>query len=413
MTVEQPTIVEGAPSRSGPLHALRDRPAATAAALAAFSCLLVPGGLLSKGWPGDVVYYSHIGDRILHGQVPYHDFYLEYPPGAIPVFSFPSLVSQHHYVLVFRLLMTLFAAVTAATAVAIAARSGAGRETVSRVALSLGLAPLVLGPLFLNRYDLFPAMLVTLGLLALLSDRPRLAFGILGFAIAAKIYAVALLPVAAVHVYRRAGRRALVESAAVLAGVVLVVALPFAAVAFGGLGYSFYIQTTRHLQVESLGAQLLVALDHLGLYRAHAIEGAPGSRDLAGGLANGVGVLSSIVEAAACLLVGWWYARGPATPRRLLLACATALAAFVALGKVLSPQYVLWLIPVVALVGGLVGAWALGLLFAAVLATQVLFYDSDGVAQLAAVSWAVLARDLVLVGLFVLLARALTRPESA
>jgi hypothetical protein len=305
----------------------------------------------------------------------------------------------------------LFAAVAAAAGVAVGARSGAGRGTLSRIALALGLAPLVLGPLFLNRYDIFAAMLVTLALLALVAERPRLAFAILGYAIAAKIYAAALLPVAAVHVYRRAGPRALAAAAAVLVAVLLVVSLPFAAVGFGGLGYSFYIQTTRHLQVESLGAQLLVALDHLGLYSAHAIEGAPGSRDLAGSVANVVGVLSSVVEAVACLLVGWWYARGPVSSRRVVLACATALAAFVAFGKVLSPQYVVWLIAVVPLVIGVVGAWALGLLFVSVLATQLLFYDSDQVAGLAGVSWAVLGRDLVLVGLFVLLARALRHTE--
>jgi len=398
-------------SRSRALRLIRDRPAAAAAALAVASCLLAPGGLVSAGWSGDVVYYSHVGERIVHGQIPYHDFYLEYPPGAIPVFALPALVSQHHYVFVFRLLMVLCAALAAAVGVMAMERSGAPPAAVSRAAVALGLAPLVLGPLFLNRYDLWPALLVTLSLFALLSDRARVAFALLGLAVATKVYAVALVPVAAVHVYRRRGGRELAVAFGVFAAVGLAVTLPFAAVGFGGLGYSFYIQATRHLQVESLGAQLLVALDHLGLYQAHAIEGAPGSRDLAGTSADTVGVLSSIVEVAVCLLVALWYARGPTTSRRLLLASAAALAAFVALGKVLSPQYVVWLIPVVPLVSGAVGVWALGLLGAAVLATQMLFYDSDGVAQLTSVSWIVLARDLVLVGLVVLLSRALVRPQ--
>jgi Glycosyltransferase family 87 len=382
-----------------------------AAACAVGSCLVTPGGLLVKGWPGDVIYYSKIGARIVHGLIPYHDFYLEYPPGAVPVFALPSLVSQRHYVLVFHLLMTLFGAAAAAAGVVAVRRSGAGQTTVTRAAVALGLGPLVLGPLFLNRYDVWPALLVVLGLVALLTERHRWAFGLLGLAIVSKIYAVALLPVAAVHVYRRRGRRELVAAFGVLSAVGLATGLPFVAVGFGGIGYSFYIQTTRHLQVESLGAQLLVALDHLGLYHAHPIEGAPGSRDLAGTVADAVGVLSSLVEGVACLLVGVWYARRPDSPRRLLLACATALAAFVALGKVLSPQYVVWLLPVVPLVAGAVGSWALGLLGVAALGTQLLFYDSDRVAGLAGVSWLVLVRDVVLVALFALLARALVRSE--
>lgn len=393
------------------LHLLRERPVLVAAVCAAASCLVIPGGLLVRGWPGDVIYYGKIGARIAHGQIPYHDFYLEYPPGAVPVFALPSFVSQRHYVLVFHLLMTLFGALAAAAGVVAVRRSGAGQATVARAAVALGLGPLVLGPLFLNRYDVWPALLVVLGLVALLSDRFRWAFALLGVAIVAKIYAVALLPVAAVHVFRRRGRRELLAASGVLVAVGVAFTLPFAAVGFGGLGYSFYIQATRHLQVESLGAQLLVALDHLGLYHAHAIEGAPGSRDLAGTVADVVGFLSSVVEVGTCLLVGLWYARGPFSARRLLLACAAALVAFVALGKVLSPQYVVWLIPTVPLVDGMVGLWGLGLLATAVFATQLLFYDSDGVAQLTSVSWLVLARNLVLVGLLALLARALVRPQ--
>lgn len=412
MTVAQPSIARHVgSSRSRFLRLVCDRPAAAAAALVVATCVLIPGGLVSAGWPGDVIYYGHVGERIVNGQVPYHGFYLEYPPGAVPVFALPALGPQRHYVFLFRVLMVLCAAGAAAAGVAAVERSGASRMTVVRAAVALGLAPLVLGPLFLNRYDLWPALLVSLALLALVSNRARVAFGLLGLAVATKIYAVALVPVAAVHVYRHRGRRELVVAAAAFVAVGLAVTLPFAVVGFGGLGYSFYIQATRHLQVESLGAQVLVALDHLGLYHAQAIEGAPGSRDLAGRSADVVGVLSSVVEVVACLLVAFWYSRGPATPRRLLLACAAALAAFVALGKVLSPQYVVWLIPVVPLVAGAVGAWALGFLALAVLATQLLFYDSDGVASLTSVSWLVLARNLVLVGLVVLLSRALVRSE--
>jgi Glycosyltransferase family 87 len=411
VTVEPQTVVEGAAARSGRRHLLRGHPAAAAAALTALSCLVAAGGLLNHHWPGDVIYYSQIGQRIAHGQIPYHDFYLEYPPGAIPVFALPSLISQYHYVLVFRLLMTLCGALAAAAGVAAVARSGAGERTVGRAAVALGLGPLALGPLFLNRYDVWPALLVSLGLLALLSDRTRWAFGLLGLAIVAKIYAIALLPVAAVHVYRRQGRRELVVSLGVLAAVGLVLTLPFAAVGFGGLGFSFYIQATRHLQVESLGAQILVALDHLGLYHARPFVGQPGSRDLAGLTADAVGVLSSVVEIAAVLLLGVAYARGPANARRLLLGAAAALVAFAALGKVLSPQYLVWLLPVVPLVEGMAGAWALGLLGVAVVGTQLLFYDSDGVASLTSVSWGVLARDIVLVALLGVLARALVRSE--
>jgi hypothetical protein len=71
---------------------------------------------------------------------------------------------------------------------------------------------------------------------------------------------------------------------------------------------------------------------------------------------------------------------------------------------VLSPQYLLWLIPLVPLVRGMRGVAATTVLTAACVATQIWFparyfsYADDF--QLA---WVVLARDVLLVALFLLL----------
>ena len=85
-----------------------------------------------------------------------------------------------------------------------------------------------------------------------------------------------------------------------------------------------------------------------------------------------------------------------------------------ALGKVLSPQFLIWLVPAVALVGGVRGVRAGGVFAAALVLTQLWFpsryWDlarelDGGVAAL------VLGRDLVLVALLVVLVS--TRPEAA
>ncbi len=81
------------------------------------------------------------------------------------------------------------------------------------------------------------------------------------------------------------------------------------------------------------------------------------------------------------------------------------MCAFVAFDKVLSPQYLLWLIPLVPLVRGARGAAATGLLTAAFVLTQVWFperyFDYALHFHLAGV---VLLRDLVLVALLAVLA---------
>ena len=39
----------------------------------------------------DTVEYHRYGNAMLHGHVPYRDFGVEYPPGALPVFAAPAI----------------------------------------------------------------------------------------------------------------------------------------------------------------------------------------------------------------------------------------------------------------------------------------------------------------------------------
>ena len=83
------------------------------------------------------------------------------------------------------------------------------------------------------------------------------------------------------------------------------------------------------------------------------------------------------------------------------------MCAFVAFGKVLSPQFLIWLIPAVPLVRGRRGLWASALLLVALVLTQIWFpfrYFRLSLDFEAGLSWVLLGRDLVLVALAVLLA---------
>jgi hypothetical protein len=87
----------------------------------------------------------------------------------------------------------------------------------------------------------------------------------------------------------------------------------------------------------------------------------------------------------------------------------------VAFGKVLSPQFLIWLIPVVPLVAGRRGLIATLLLAAALVVTQLWFpyrYWELVLHFGALESWLVLIRDLVLVALFAYLARGLVERNA-
>jgi len=124
-----------------------------------------------------------------------------------------------------------------------------------------------------------------------------------------------------------------------------------------------------------------------------------GSQNLAG--EGTLATATAVVQVAALLALWAWSVR---RPDELVRASAACVAVFIAFGKVLSPQFLVWLIPLVPLVRGRRGAVATLLLAAAFLLTQVWFprhywdYANHG-----ARAWAVLARDLVLVALAVVL----------
>jgi hypothetical protein len=267
-------------------------------------------------------------------------------------------------------------------------------------------APALMGPVFLNRYDPLTALLTALGLVVLLRRRDRLGGGILGAATAMKIYPAVCAAIAAWRVRDRAGAAV----AYLAAGAVLT--LPFFALAPGGVGFSLWTQAKRHLQIESLGSSLLLLLDKAGLYDARWIPGNPGSIDLGGGVADAVGVLSTLVSLALVALVLLAWHRAPKTDAAFVTAWAAALVAFTVFGKVLSPQYLTWILPFVPLVAGRRGIYAAGTFLAALALTQPYSYGGR-LLNFDWTVWPLLARNLLLVATFALLYATLrTRPGA-
>ncbi len=380
----------------------------TAAAVGLF---LVSLTLLHWGWYQhalilDTVEYHRYGSAVMDGKVPYRDFGVEYPPGALPLFAAPA-VGKPDFTLYnreFQVLMALCgAAALASMAVALRALGASVERTVAALGF-FALAPLLLGSVILYRYDLWPAALTVGGIAGVLAGRQRLGFGALGLGIAAKAFPAVVLPAALVYVWRTRGRREALVCVGVTAAVSAVVVVPFLAIAPHGVWKSIADQASRPLQIESLGSAILLAAHHLGGL-ALTMVSSHGSQNLGGSLPDAVGTASSALLAVVLLAIWVAAARGPATPERLVRYAAASLVAFAALGKVLSPQFLIWLLPLVPLVRGRRGLVASGLLALALLLTQIWFPIRywDLVAFDAFPSWALLARDLVLVALLAVL----------
>jgi hypothetical protein len=376
--------------------------------------LTISWALLHAGFWGrdqivDTPVYERYGEAVLDGQVPYRDFDLEYPPAALPMFVLPAVAREDDYSGAFELLMW---ACAVAAIVALGLALTAVDASAARLFAAIGfvaLAPLALGSVILSRYDLWPAALTIAALAALLGRRERLGFGILGLAVAAKIYPLVLLPLALVWVARRRGTREVWIGLGCCAAVVAACFLPFLILSPGGVAHSIGQQLGRPLQIESLGASILLAADRLGLYDA-TVASSHGSQNLAGSLPDNLAALSTAFQLVAVFVVWALFARRGLGREGLLTSSAAAVTAFVAFAKVLSPQFLIWLLPLVPAVAGAGGLAAVGVLAVLLVTTQLWFpFRYWDVVALEPAVWLVLARDLLLVGLFAILLVTLSR----
>ncbi len=393
--------------------------AGRAAQAAAVGLILVTvsWGLLHVGfWDRspiiDTPVYQGYGTKILDGQIPYRDFPVEYPPAALPVFALPALAEDEHYGSAFEIVMWCCAVAALALLAATLARLGAPSMRLYAALAFAGLAPLAIGSVILTRFDLWPAALTAGALAALVGGRHRVGCGLLGLATAAKLYPGVMLPVALVWIGRRRGWREAMLGLVAFVGVVIAVFLPFFILSPGGVWESLSSQLGRPLQIESLGAAILLAAHQVGLYEPTVVS-THGSQNLDGSLPDALAAVQTALQVLALAAVWLLFARGRSDGERLLLGCASAVVAFIAFGKVLSPQFLIWLVPLVPLVGGTAGLGASVVLAAVLVVTQGWFpLNYWEVVALEPVGWLVLLRDLLLLGLFGTLVVAMRRGRA-
>lgn len=387
--------------------------AALAVALGVFllsvSWVVLHTGFYERNQIIDTPVYQRYGDAMADGQVPYRDFAVEYPPAALPVFALPSLGAEEDYRALFELLMWACAAASVVFVALGAAALGARPGRLAAAVAFAALAPLALGSVVLTRYDFWPAALTMAALAALVAGRGRLGLAALALAVAAKVYPLVLVPLALAFLWRRGGRREALGALGAFAAVLVVVVLPFALIAPSGLAESITNQLGRPLQIESLGASALLAAHQLGVYDPTVVSSS-GSQNLAGALPDALATAQTVLQALALGAVWLLFATGRTGREGFIAGSAAAVAAFVAFGKVLSPQFLVWLVPLVPLVAGRIGVAAGALFTVALVTTQLWFpYRYWDVVALESPAWLVLVRNVVLAALVVILVLAIRR----
>jgi hypothetical protein len=323
----------------------------------------------------DLPIYEEYASIMLDGHVPYRDFSLEYTPGALPMFVLPAVMfgdardahwsppndrGRRYHLAFDSLVLLLTAAMVTLTALSLdALRRGARAQAVSLAVVAS--SPLLIGHVFVERYDVWPTALTAAAVAAAVRGHYRLGGAALGLGAAAKIYPALLLPVLVIVAARHRGIREAIMSAAAAVGAAVLVFLPFAIASWSGTWATVHNQLGGGLQVETLTGSLLVMTHHvsgwLGLSPA-ALTVRPEEHGLGRDVLHTAGIeattttLNVLLVLVLCLL---WFAvaRSKNDPREdLVRYSAASVAVALVLGTVLSAQYITWLIPLVPLVAG-------------------------------------------------------------
>ncbi len=212
------------------------------------SLVFIPA--FNAGIQGDPVIYRGVANDLLKGVLPYRDRVLEYPPYSIPLFAFPRIFGVDAYFLTF--MGMAFLADWAIKMLLLLL--GIGRSTTAR-----GLLPVLCYCLavpfihffYLQRYDVWLAVICLAGVWLFSSRRYFLGGLAMALGIGLKVYpAVFVPPLLVLAVRQEKGRRFAAGLATGLLPIVLLsLALPWWRFA--------QFQGARGLQCESLYASVL------------------------------------------------------------------------------------------------------------------------------------------------------------
>ena len=282
---------------------------------------------------------------------PWRDFSVEYPPGMLPFILLPALLTENfstfHFLFGLEMELLLTLAVFFGVKTADRLQKHGGEKAL---AWSLA-ATAALGIVAVRRYDACVALATSAALFGLASRRPALAGAAWAGGVIAKGAPLVLAPFALFwHGFRRDWRGLAQCLAAAVLCLVLSGAL-YLAIAGPNYADAFAYHARRPLQFESFYGGVLILLRFFDPSLATTAYSF-GSDNIVSSYEPLLRRIASLAPGLAMIGVLFWSfwrmkrAKTEADLFAILLVGATAcFIAFSSLGKVFSPQYLVWLIP--------------------------------------------------------------------
>ena len=310
---------------------------------------------------GDPFPVYGLADKAANGLVPYRDYPVEYPPLGLVYSALPRLIggtSHDAYQNLFSIL-SIVAAIATGLAVFWLARRRWSVDNPTNVALMFTGLALAGAPLVVWRFDILPALLTVLALVAYAARRPGWTGLALGLGVVAKLYPFLLGPVfAAAQIFERRWRDLALLIVGGGAAVVAVLGETYLVAGSGAFSFLDY-QRDRGVETESIAggiAMLAGALKLSPTQRSFQF----GSDQVTSPFLTSIGPIiiafEVLVVVALVTAVVVSFRRdvgesGSVQPLTIVQYSLAALLAVILTNKVLSPQYIVWLLPFVPLSG--------------------------------------------------------------
>jgi Glycosyltransferase family 87 len=276
------------------------------------------------------VIYQGWYEVLRHGTFPLDDVTWQYPPAAALAILSPGLLPFLDYPTAFFVLACLSDLVVLSLLLHTGPRPG--RSLRGAWVWVLGVP--LLGPTVYSRYDLMVTAVAVAALLAG-ARHPRIAGALVGFGAMVKVWP-ALLLVGAVR--RRVWGAAAVTAGAI--GALFAVAMP------GAFAFLTF-QRDRGTEVESLGALVFHVARHFGWHGEVLLN--YGSIEFLGPHVQAVSTAALLLTALAFgWLLLWRLSAARFRSHTLADAAFTAVLMFTITSRVISPQYMVWLVGLAA-----------------------------------------------------------------
>lgn len=312
---------------------------------------------------GDVMLYSKYVTYFFEGNLPYRDFFPEYPPLAFIYYLIPGLLAKALPVLSFSWLYLLLFGLLSCIAVFLfglilfqLVQDALGCESAQLYWRRYSVHIICLVPLVAWRFDIVVALFCLLSLYCLLVDGNMVLSGLLlGLGVGIKLYPLLLLPVFVLYLY--CSRSKLHRYAIGFAiGIATSFLPPLLYGGWSGLARIYSYHSERGLQIESLSASLMLLIRR-AYQMPLQITSSYGSWNLKNSPSVEIAIRLTPVFAIACIGLALYviyscffaaYSRfARIDSSHLFVALFLVLIAALLGAKVLSPQFMIWLLPFV------------------------------------------------------------------